>query len=344
MSTVIPHGSTVLVTGAAGLVGAGVSYELIKAGYKVRGAARTLAKVEPLKKRFDTEFGPGKFEIAHVPDYGVAGAYDEAVKGVAGVAHVAADVSFLPDPDVVIKGTIAGLHNILQAAAASPTVVRFVITSSRIAVFHPRPDDDYRVDNDSYLDAFVKMAYDAPADDPARPVLSYTAGKVEGEKAAWQWVKEHKPNFVLNTVLPDLVFGEIINPRSRSGPFESSTAGRLNAIFTSSDPQYFMPFAEWPAFYVDVHDVGRVHLAALIEEDVKNERLWALAYPFTLNQILDIWRKEFPNRKLPPNYPGLDVPTKITVDNSRSTELLKRQGRSDWVGLKEILIAQVEGL
>lgn len=33
--------------------------------------------------------------------------------------------------------------------------------------------------------------------------IVYSASKTEAEKAAWKWVEEKKPNFVLNTVLPN---------------------------------------------------------------------------------------------------------------------------------------------
>jgi nucleoside-diphosphate-sugar epimerase len=339
-SKVLPIGSTVFVTGAAGFIGAAVSSELLKAGYKVRAATRSIAKAEPLKKRFDAEFGEGAFEVVHVDDFARPGAYDEVLKGVSGVAHIAADISQSPDVDFVVKNTIKGIHNILRAASKISTIKRFVLTSSRIAIFNPNKGDNYKVDKKAYFDAALKMAQDLPSDNPIRSLFSYAAGKTEGERAAWKFVDEEKPSFTFNTVLPDLVIGEIINPGS-----EGSTAGMINKIFTEGNTDGVMGFVSPPSFYVDVKDTARIHLAALTEPDVQNERLWALAGQFTLNQILDIGREVFPNRTtIPKNYEGFDEPCQIQVDTSRELQLLKRQGRLGWVSLKDSLLEQVKGL
>jgi len=321
------------------LIGAAVSQVLLKAGYKVKGATRTVAKVEPLKKRFDAEFGAGSFQVVQVEDFSKPGAYDEVLKGVSGVIHVAGDVSFSSDHNQVIKNSIDGILSVLRSASKIPSIKRVVVTSSRIANFNPNKGDNYKVDNHAFNDAIVKAAHEAAADSPLKPLLGYAAGKTEGERAAWKFVKEEKPSFVLNTVLPDLVLGEIINTAS-----EGSTAGLANKVFTEGNNSHIYPFAAVPSFYVDVKDTARIHLAALIEPDVQNERLWALAGTFTLNQILGIWREAFPNRSLPADYEGLSVPTQIKVDTSRELELLKRQGRPGWVSLKDSVLEQVKGL
>lgn len=36
------------------------------------------------------------------------------------------------------------------------------------------------------------------------PLTIYAASKIEGERAAWAWVKENKPHFIFNSVLPNL--------------------------------------------------------------------------------------------------------------------------------------------
>jgi len=342
MSTkAIPQGSLVFVTGTAGLIGAAVAQQLLKEGFKVRGATRSKAKAQPLQDRFDAEFGKDKFHFIEVEDFATPGAYDEALKGVSGVINVAGDVSFAADHDKVVKTNVDGIVGLLQAASKVPTIKRVVITSSRVAIFHPAKGDNYKVDNNSYNDVIVKLSQEAPADNPLKPLLAYASGKTEGEKAAWKWVKENKPSFVLNTVLPDYVIGEIINPGSAG-----STAGYANKIVTDGDLAGIQQFVGPPSYYVDVKDVDRIHYAALVEPDVHNERLWAAATPFTLNEMLKIFREKFPNNsKIPPkDLEGYGEPTKIQVDISRSTELLKRQGRNGWVSLKDSLLEQSKGL
>jgi len=290
-----------------------------------------------LKRKFDAEFGEGRFHLVQVENFATPGAYDAALHDVSGVVHIAGDVSFNTDFDQVVQGSIDGILHILNAATKFPSIKRVVLTSSRIAIFHPKKGDNYKVDNNSYNDAIVKAARETPADNPIKPVLVYGAAKTEGERAAWKWVRENKHSFQLNTVLPDLVLGEIINPGS-----EGSTAGFVNKIVTTGDISAVYPFVEAPSFYVDVKDTARIHVAALVEPDVQNERLWALADLFTLNEILGILRNLPNNSKIPKDFEGFGEPTKIIVDNSRSTELLKRQGRKGWVSLKDSLTEQVK--
>jgi len=336
----LPKGSTILVTGGAGYLGSAVSSEFLKAGYKVRAATRTVAKAEALKKRFDDEFGEGAFQIVEVEDFARPGAYDEALKGVSGVAHIAGDVSLSLDVNLVIKNTIDGNLSLLRAAAKIPTIQRVVLTSSRIAIFNPNKGDHHKVDTKTFNDDIVKLAFDLPEDHPAKGFMAYAAGKTEGERAVWKYVREEKPPFVVNTVLPDLVLGEIINPNS-----DGSTAGWANKIFTHGNTDAIIGVLNPPSFYINVKDAGRILLAGLIEPDVQNERLWALAGEVTLNLILRIFREAYPNRTIiPKEREGFDNPCQIQVDTSREIELLKRQGQEGWVSLKETLLEQVKGL
>lgn len=90
----LQQGSLILVTGTAGyvtplstganvvrLIGAAVTQLLLKEGYKVRGATRSKAKVQPLQDKFDAEFGKGKFHFVEVADFAKAGAYEAALEG-----------------------------------------------------------------------------------------------------------------------------------------------------------------------------------------------------------------------------------------------------------------------
>jgi uncharacterized protein YbjT (DUF2867 family) len=72
----------VLVTGISGFLGSHVADQFLKAGYRVRGTAREVSKVDAIKKIFDSKYGAGKVEVVAVPDITVEGAFDEAVKGI----------------------------------------------------------------------------------------------------------------------------------------------------------------------------------------------------------------------------------------------------------------------
>ena len=71
---------TDLTRNFAGFVASHVIDQLLELGYKVRGAARSQAKLEEYQKRWDDKF-PQQFEFVEVPDILKSGAYDEAIKG-----------------------------------------------------------------------------------------------------------------------------------------------------------------------------------------------------------------------------------------------------------------------
>ena len=62
-------------------IGSFVANEAIKQGYAVRGAVRTETKGKLLMEVFDKKYGPGKFEVASVPNMTAERAYNEAIKG-----------------------------------------------------------------------------------------------------------------------------------------------------------------------------------------------------------------------------------------------------------------------
>lgn len=78
----VPKGSTVLVTGANGLLGSHVADQFLEHGYKVRGTVRDTGKNAWLQALFDKKYGEGRFELFTVADLSAEGAFDEAVKGM----------------------------------------------------------------------------------------------------------------------------------------------------------------------------------------------------------------------------------------------------------------------
>lgn len=112
----------------------------------MRGTARDESKLNSALDVLRNRHPGSTVEGVVVKDMTTDGAYDEAIAGVSGVAHVASDVSFGPDPKVVVGAAVAGVLNALKAAAKTPSVKRVVYTSSSIATAHPRPDTVFHVD------------------------------------------------------------------------------------------------------------------------------------------------------------------------------------------------------
>jgi nucleoside-diphosphate-sugar epimerase len=79
--------SYVLVTGATGFIGAHVVDQLLSRGLKVRGATRSMAKGKVMLDA-RPQFAP-KLDFVQIQDFEQTGVFDEAIKGVDAVIHVA---------------------------------------------------------------------------------------------------------------------------------------------------------------------------------------------------------------------------------------------------------------
>lgn len=147
------------------------------------------------------------------------------VSGVSAVIHTASNLSFSSNPDDVIPGVIKGTVDALAAAAKEPSVKRFVLTSSSTAVINPKANTPVTVTAETWNDAAVTAAYGEP---PYTGYVVYSASKTLGEREAWKFVREKKPAFTLNTVLPNMNFGASLDPANQGHP---SSSGLLAALF-----------------------------------------------------------------------------------------------------------------
>ena len=213
----LPKGSLVLITGVNGFIAGHLAKQLLTRGYRVRGTVRNAQKSRWLvDDLFKSEASQGLFELATVEDMAVEGSFDDAMRGVDGVAHVATVATWDPNPNNVIPQTVAGVVNILKAAANEPSVKSFVFTSSVVAAAMPVPETPFHVDQTSWNDAAVSMAWAPQPYDASRIMVTYVASKVEAERAVWKFVEEKKPHFKTNAVLPYTVFGPLLHAQQNA--------------------------------------------------------------------------------------------------------------------------------
>lgn len=102
----IEKGSLVLITGVSGFIASHTANQFLEDGYRVRGTVRSLEKADWLYKLFNEKYGNGKFEAVEVPDMMVDNAFDQAVKGVDGICHMASDMTFGGKPDETIPTVV----------------------------------------------------------------------------------------------------------------------------------------------------------------------------------------------------------------------------------------------
>ncbi|KAF7370344.1 NAD(P)-binding protein [Mycena sanguinolenta] len=331
----IPKGSLILITGATGFIGSAVTDAALRHGFKVRGVTRSISKASVFVKSLEDKYGKGAIEMVEVKDLTVPDAFDGTLEGVSLFitfflrVHVGARC---------LRSAVQSTVVLMKAAAKAPSVNSFILTSSRVAVFVPdydQPDISPKVDQ--WADHMVTAAKQTPDDHPTKPVLVYAASKVESERAAFEFYNSARPSYAFNTVLPDLVFGPVFNPT----PGMYTTHSFLNSLFLSEPEPLILNFVKPAPLAVDVRDVASMHLAALLSSSMQERRIWAAAHRFEINDILAIWREEFPERKFVEDF-KLPPQPKITLDLTESEELLRAfEGRS-WLPFRETVIVNVQ--
>jgi nucleoside-diphosphate-sugar epimerase len=326
----IAPGSLIVVTGANGFIASHVVDQLLQAGYRVRGTVRSTKRGGWTVDYFNGKYGAGKFELIEVPEMGDPGAFDEAVKGAAGYIQMATPVMESYDPNVAVPNVVNGVLNGLKAAASEPSIKRFVMTSSSTAAASPQPNKEFSVTPETWNDEVVKQAWIPPYKGVQKKLDVYTATKTESEKAAWKWVKENKPGFVLNAVLPNANMGKVLDVKGQGAP---STVGWIKALWDGFEGNEDLK-ENPPQYFVNVQDTARVHVGALLYPDVNNERLFAWAAPYNWNDILAILRKLYPDREFIQDIPDLGRDLS-KVANERAEELVKRFGRPGWTSLED---------
>ncbi|RAH59382.1 aldehyde reductase [Aspergillus piperis CBS 112811] len=328
-NTGIPKDSWVLVTGVNGYVASHTADQLLQQGYRVRGTVR-----DPSKSRW----------IQHlVEDMTAPGAFDQAAKGMSGVAHVATILGHTLD---LITGVIRTNRSLLISAAREDTIKRFVYTSSsEAATFSSfsehQAGPSISISADTWNEEALRRSQTNTVS-PKRGFDIYAASKTLGEQEIWKWAAENRPGFVINTVLPSVCFGASMDAKSQG---HASSSGWPAAIFRNQFDQVW-PFLQHiiptGAYCVDVKDVALLHVAGLTHPEVTNERLFAFGNPFTWHEVVCIYQKAFPDRVFSSELPGANKMVHYDIGlDARAQDLLRVMEKPGWSTLEDTLIANV---
>lgn len=219
LAATIPPGSWVLVTGANGFLASHTISQFLNRGFRVRGTVRNVEQSAwLLEGRFKTYAENGCLELVSVPNLGVEGAYDAAVKGVAAILHIAYVTRIVPDPNDVITPTVAGVRSIMESAIRESSVKEVVFTSSALAASSlTQGIDNGTVTQDSWNDAVLESAWAPPPYGLSHAMANYPASKVAAEKEVWRLVEENELHFTVNVVSPAGMIGEPLNSKHIEG-------------------------------------------------------------------------------------------------------------------------------
>jgi dihydroflavonol-4-reductase len=162
--------------------------------------------------------------------------------------------------DYFIKPAVAGVKRAFKFAKKH-NIKKVVLTSSVAAIFESDEDKKYYDENDW-------------SDPKSHKINSYSKSKTLAEKAAWDFIKDHKNSFELAVVNPALVIG----PSLTGDLGESNKA--IEMVVTGK-----MPVAIPLQFgFVDVRDVATAHILAMQNPLSNGER-------FALSER-DLWYKD----------------------------------------------------
>ncbi|TPX16153.1 uncharacterized protein E0L32_004148 [Thyridium curvatum] len=255
----------VLVTGATGFIGAHVVDELLRRGLKVRGATRSLAKGDAMIKA-RPQFA-SSLDFVQIDDFENPGRLDHAVKDIDAVVHVASPLTYdtKDNEKELIIPAINGVKAVLEAAAASGTVRRVVMTSSFAAVMD--------VDRHGVPPYFVytgadwnPLTYEEATAAATPAYLAYRGAKKFAEKAAWEFVATRRPGFDLVALCPSMTFGPVVHPVAGLGQLNETNAMLWKVA--RGEPLSAARVPSW----IDVRDLAAAHVEAVLRPGAGGRR------------------------------------------------------------------------
>jgi nucleoside-diphosphate-sugar epimerase len=340
--------SLILISGGTGLIGIKTIQEALKAGYSVRAAVRSQAKAEAiLATPTIKSLNPGSaLTFVIVPDILADNAYDEAVRGVKYILHIASPVikgnGFTPEQfeSELIAPALQGTISILEAAYQVPGIRRIVITSSEVAII---PWEEFIAKE---VDTVFDDTYQIPF--PAGPYNhmfeAYAASKVRALIATNKFVEEKKPEWDIINIMPSFVIGDnemVTDP-------EKIADGTVAAAFA----QVLGGDSGWgavPSTSVHVKDVARLHVEALNPKIAGNQSFLAVSEGergTRWEEAIDVVQRNFPlavKRGILPNN-GTASTKRTRVDASRTEKVFGFQFASYEEQVKSVVEQYLEML
>ncbi|KAJ7439334.1 D-lactaldehyde dehydrogenase [Mycena latifolia] len=306
---VIQPGGKVLVSGANGFIAVWVLQTLLEKGYSVRGTVRSASKAAHLDSLFKEKYAE-KWEWVIVADITKEGAFDEAVKSVDAILHMASPFNYqITSPEEAIPPAVEGTVGILKSATKFGTgIKRIVVTSSIAAILEVGDMTVPHMFTEENWNNQAPALVEAHGAD-AGPLVVYCASKTLAEKAAWDYCKENKDkiSWDLTTVNPSFVLGPILHEVASAEAINQSARDWYQAVLApNSSGMSDERLAREPSgSYVDVRDAAAAHVLALEKEAAGGERFLISTNFYVYQAWLDVVQDVLPSIQaaLPANIP-----------------------------------------
>lgn len=313
-------GELILVTGATGHLGYRTVVLALEAGYSVRAAVRSQAKAETILAAPSIKaLAPGsKLDFTIVPDIIADGAYDNAVKDVKAILHIASPLPF-PTKDFekdIVAPAIQGTTNILKAAAKEPSVKRIVVTSSAVVVAR-----EEHMGGETTRVHTADEEYSDPSGPYEQSFQAYAAAKTRALNATKNFVKTEKPAFDVINVMPGYFVGK------------NELVTDAKDVLTGTNAIAFAPVLGHTSDTAlggslqHVDDVAKVHLLSLDPTVEGNQNFGIQAggtNGIVWDDAIEIVKRRFPEAVKDGRLPASgSQPTKLVkYDTSRTEKVL----------------------
>ncbi|KIW69903.1 hypothetical protein PV04_02220 [Phialophora macrospora] len=305
----------VLLTGATGLVGFRVLTELLERQYKVRLAVRSEAKIKAIEEALASKYAAAVHELEFiiVPDMVVDHAFDDAVKGVKYIVHVASPMA-VPSDDLettLVKPAINTTVSILISALTEPGLKKMVITSSVAAVLPTAAPKVFDADN-------VEPNPQGPW---THTFSAYVASKKLALSATRRFIADSDPHFDIINIMPAFVIGPNGFARGKEDYEQGSNRAALAPLRGVEFPE------PRPGIVCHVDDVAFVHVAAL-DPEISGHRNFGVAYNgpdgIEWDAAIEIVKRRLPELVERGVFPlgGTVVTQKVPFDASKTERAL----------------------
>lgn len=249
-----------MLTGGTGYLGSWVVKSLLEKGYIVRLAVRN--KNDQIKTGYLVDIAKhslGSLELWEA-DLLREGSFNEVAKGCQYIIHLASPFTLrFTDPQKeLIDPALKGTQNVLEAANASGSVEKVVLTSS-VAAIHGDNIDMKALG----IEEFTEEQFNYSSSLQHQP---YSFSKVTAEKEAWK-IHDKQDQWRLVVINPAMVMGPPLNKNTNS---ESLVLMKdlLTGKYRSGAPDLMFGF-------VDVRDVAQAHVLAMENDQAVGRYLLA---------------------------------------------------------------------
>ena len=243
----------VLVTGANGYIASSLIRTLLEQGYHVRGTVRDVSNESKIAVLKALPNASTHLDLVSLELTGPQDAFDNACQGVEWVFHTASPVilGMVKDEESIIEPALHGTLNMLRAANSTPTVRKFIYTSSIAAICEGHGGTKHNFSEEDWTNL-------------SGPHLNaYTKSKTLSERAAWDFMEVNTPSFTLTCLNPGIVVGPVSS---------SHVSGSIEFLIhilggqRKSTVNLFMTL-------VDIRDVVKAHIQAAKIPEAAGKRI-----------------------------------------------------------------------